>query len=108
MVHLARYSPRIGTVSQRTLKDDVPEETKWHRFRAIERLEEEVMREIHTRYLDQTVPILFEEKAKKRWKGRTPTNKLVFVDSDADLHGRMLPVHITWTGPWSMLGELVK
>jgi tRNA-2-methylthio-N6-dimethylallyladenosine synthase len=108
MVHLARYSPRIGTVSQRTLKDDVPEETKWHRFRAIERLEEEVMREIHTRYLDQTVPILFEEKAKKRWKGRTPTNKLVFVDSDADLHGQMLPVHITWTGPWSMLGELVK
>jgi tRNA-2-methylthio-N6-dimethylallyladenosine synthase len=66
------------------------------------------MREIHARYLSQTVPILFEEKEKKRWKGRTPTNKLVFVESADDLHGKLLPVHITWTGPWSMLGELVE
>ena len=108
MVHLARYSPRTGTVSQRTMKDDVSEEEKWRRFRAIEKLEAEVMREIHGRYLGQTVPILFEEKDKKRWKGRTPTNKLVFVESAEDLHGQVLPVHITWTGPWSMLGELIK
>jgi tRNA-2-methylthio-N6-dimethylallyladenosine synthase len=108
MVHLARYSPRKGTVSERMLPDDVSEEEKWQRFRAIERLQGEVMREIHARYLSQTVPILFEEKEKKRWKGRTPTNKLVFVESADDLHGKLLPVHITWTGPWSMLGELVE
>jgi tRNA-2-methylthio-N6-dimethylallyladenosine synthase len=108
MVHLARYSPRKETVSERMLPDDVSEEEKWRRFRAIERLQGEVMREIHARYLGQTVPILFEEKDKKRWKGRTPTNKLVFVESADDLRGQVLPVHITWTGPWSMLGELVK
>jgi tRNA-2-methylthio-N6-dimethylallyladenosine synthase len=108
MVHLARYSPRLGTVSQRTMPDDVSDDEKWRRFRAIEKLQMEVMGEIHARYLGQTVPILFEDKAKKRWRGRTPTNKLVFVDSDADLHGQVIPVRVTWTGPWSMLGELVK
>jgi tRNA-2-methylthio-N6-dimethylallyladenosine synthase len=107
MVHLARYSPRKGTLSERTMPDDVSDEEKWRRFRMIEKLQGEVMREIHARYLGQTVPILFEEKQKSRWKGRTPTNKLVFVESDADLHGQILPVKVIWTGPWSMLGELV-
>jgi len=107
VAHLARYSPRIGTVSQRTLPDDVPDEEKWRRFRQLEDLQEKIAAEIHARYLDQTVTVLFEEKVKKRWKGRTPTNKLVFVESENDLAGRLLSVKITWTGPWSMIGELV-
>jgi tRNA-2-methylthio-N6-dimethylallyladenosine synthase len=106
MVHLARYSPRTGTLSERTMADDVTDEEKWRRFRAIEKLQQEVVTEIHASYQDRTVPILFEEKSKKRWRGRTPTNKLVFVESEEDLRGKVLPVHITWTGPWSMLGEL--
>jgi tRNA-2-methylthio-N6-dimethylallyladenosine synthase len=110
MVHLARYSPRKGTVSQRTMEDDVSAAEKWRRFRAIEKLQQDVVTGIHAAYLDRTVPILFEEKerVRKRWKGRTPTNKLVFVESEEDLRGKVLPVHITWTGPWSMLGELTK
>lgn len=106
IVHLARYSPRMGTVSERNMADDVPATVKWERFRAIETLQESIARNIHAAYLDQTVEVLFEEKAKKRWKGRTPTNKLVFVETDTDLRGKILPVKITWTGPWSMLGEL--
>ena len=50
----------------------------------------------------QAVEVLFEEKVKGRWRGRTPTNKLVFVASEEDLRGTMIPVQITWTGPWSM------
>lgn len=108
MVHLARYSPRTGTLSQRTMPDDVSDAEKWRRFRAIEKLQETVMGEIHARYLGQTVPILFEDKETKRWKGRTPTNKLVFVDASEDLHGQILPVRVTWTSSWSMLGEIVR
>jgi tRNA-2-methylthio-N6-dimethylallyladenosine synthase len=108
MVHLARYSPRVGTLSQRTMPDDVADAEKWRRFRAIEKLQEQVMGEIHARYLGQTVPILFEDKDSKRWKGRTPTNKLVFVDAEEDLHGQVLPVRVTWTSSWSMLGEIVR
>src|SRR5690606_27268173 len=35
-IHLARYSPRPGTVSARKLEDDVPDEEKWRRFHLIE------------------------------------------------------------------------
>lgn len=108
VVHLARYSPRTGTVSERNMKDNVPAAEKWRRFRAIEQLQESIVREIHAGYLGRTVEVLFEDKVKKRWRGRTPTNKLVFVETNADLRGRILPVKITWTGPWSMLGELVN
>jgi len=54
------------------------------------------------------VEVLFEEKVKKRWKGRTPNNVLVFAESEGDLLGRVLPVRITWAGPWSMIGELAN
>ncbi|MEA4907458.1 MAG: tRNA (N6-isopentenyl adenosine(37)-C2)-methylthiotransferase MiaB [Chloroflexi bacterium] len=105
VAHLARYSPRPGTVSARRMPDDVPDEEKWRRFRLLEELQAGVVAEIHAGYQGQTVPVLFEEKHKQRWRGRTPTNKLVFLESDADLRGVTLPVEITWSGPWSMLGR---
>ncbi len=108
VAHLARYSPRPGTVSARRMKDDVPAGEKMRRFRMLEELQERIAGEINARYLGETVPVLFEEKVKQRWKGRTPTNKLVFVESEEDLRGHIRDVHITWTGPWSMIGSLKK
>jgi tRNA-2-methylthio-N6-dimethylallyladenosine synthase len=108
VAHLARYSPRPGTVSARRMPDDVPDEEKWRRFRMLEDLQEKIAAEIHSGYLGQTVPILFEGKVKNRWKGRTPTNKLVFAESNDDLRGQIRPVKIEWTGPWSMIGALMN
>lgn len=108
VAHLARYSPRPGTFSARHLADDVPNEEKWERFRRLEALQESIATEIHARYLGETTSVLFEEKVKERWKGRTPTNKLVFVESADDLRGQVLPVLITWSGPWSMQGRVVE
>jgi tRNA-2-methylthio-N6-dimethylallyladenosine synthase len=102
VAHLARYSMREGTVATRRMTDDVPEEEKMRRYRMLEDLQEQLVAEINTGYLGRTVDVLFEEKVKGRWKGRTPTNKLVFLESDEELKGRILPVTITWTGPWSM------
>ena len=79
-----------------------------HRFRMLEELQEKIVDEINKKYLGQTVDVLFEEKAKNRWKGRTPTNKLVFIELDEDLKGRIISVTITWTGPWSMQATAVK
>ena len=106
VAHLARYSVREGTVATRRMEDDVTDEDKRRRFRMLEELQEQVVGEINQKYLGQTVDVLFEEKVKGRWRGRTPTNKLVFVEADENLRGKLLPVTITWTGPWSMQARL--
>ena len=108
VAHLARYSTRAGTVAERRLEDDVTEEEKWERFRALEDLQEGISAEINQRYLGRTVEVLFEEQVRGRWKGRTKTNKLVFVESETSLQGQILPITLTWTGPWSMQGRLVN
>jgi len=106
VAHLARYSPRPDTVAARRMPDDVPDEEKWERFRRLESLQEGIAAEINATYLGRMVEVLFEEQVRGRWRGRTATNKLVFVESTLELRGKLLPVQITWTGPWSMQAAL--
>jgi tRNA-2-methylthio-N6-dimethylallyladenosine synthase len=106
VAHLARYSTRPGTVAERLYPDDVPEEEKMRRFRLLEDLQEKISGEINGQYLGKKVEVLFEDKVKGRWRGRTPTNKLVFVESDDDLRGEVEAVKVTWTGPWSMQARI--
>lgn len=108
VAHLARYSPRPGTVAQRRMPDDVSEQEKWRRFRILEDLQEGIATEINQNYLGKPVEVLFEEKVRGRWRGRSPTNKLVFVESTENLRAQVHKVFITWTGPWSMQGRLVS
>ncbi len=106
--HLARYSPRPNTVSDRRMEDDVPEEEKKRRHRLLEDLQARVVAEINEKFLGQTIPILVEEEHKGKWRGRTPQNKLVFIEADTstDLRGKVIDAEITWTGPWSMQARL--
>ena len=106
VAHLARYSTRPGTVAERRFPDDIPEEEKMRRFRMLEVLQEQIVAEINSRYLGKRVDVLFEDKLKGRWRGRTPTNKLVFVEAGQDLRGKVIPVTVTWTGPWSMQAKI--
>ena len=106
VAHLARYSPRPGTYSARELADDVPAEEKMRRFRLLENLQESILKELNQGLLGEVVPVLFEYRVKGRWYGRTPTNRIVFVDSAEDLTGQERQVKITWTGPWSLVGSL--
>lgn len=110
VAHLARYSLREGTVAARriALRDNVPEEDKLSRLHILDDLQEQIVGEINKKYLGETVEVLFEDKVKGRWRGRTPTNKIVFVESEDELRGKILPVTVTWTGPWSMQAMLQK
>ena len=108
VTHLARYSSRPGTVATRRMEDNLTNEEKMRRFRLLEDQQERIVGEINAKLLGETVEVLFEEKVKGRWKGRTPNTKLVFVESEEDLRGKTIPVQITWTGPWSMQGRVVR
>ncbi len=106
--HLARYSPRPGTLSERRMADDVPEAEKVRRHKVLEQIQEEVCAEINARMLGETVEVLVEEKHKGKWRGRTRQNKLVFIDSELPLRGRLIEAQITWTGPWSVQARFVR
>jgi tRNA-2-methylthio-N6-dimethylallyladenosine synthase len=106
--HIACYSPRPNTVSARIMEDDVPAEEKERRRKALDDLQEQIVGEINSHLLDQTVEILVEDNHKGKWRGRTRTNKLVFFEDDRDWRGKTVDVRITWTGPWSMQAELVE
>jgi tRNA-2-methylthio-N6-dimethylallyladenosine synthase len=107
-IHLARYSPRPGTVSARRLDDDVPDAEKRRRFHIIEQLQKEILERKMQRWLGETVEVLVEERHKGRWRGRSQQGKLVFFDDPRDLRGQLVDVDITYTGPWSMSGVLVE
>ncbi len=106
VAHLARYSPRPGTVAERRLPDDVSEEEKMRRFKLLEELQAQVVTEINTGYFGRTVEVLVEDNHKGKWKGRTRTNKLVFFENEAEWPGRTARVTITQTSPWSLQGEV--
>ncbi|MBP8292098.1 MAG: radical SAM protein [Caldilineaceae bacterium] len=107
-VHLARYSTRPGTVAERRMTDDVPESEKARRHKVLEALQEQVSTEINARCLGEIVEVLVEDQHKGKWRGRNRQNKLVFIESDLPLRGRLVEVQITWTGPWSMQGRFVR
>jgi tRNA-2-methylthio-N6-dimethylallyladenosine synthase len=107
VAHLARYSPRPGTLAARRMEDDVPEDEKLRRFRLLEELQARISSDINAAHKGRTVEVLVETRHQGRWKGRTRTNKLVFFDSHEDLLGRLVQVKVTQTGAWSLRGETV-
>ena len=122
--HIARYSPRPQTLAARSLADDVEPEEKERRRKALDDLQAEIAGEINARLLGQTVEVLVEGQKKarpeqgrrRRWWGRTRTDKLVFFEDEGDeargaegepdWRGHLAQVRITWTGPWSLIGEV--
>jgi tRNA-2-methylthio-N6-dimethylallyladenosine synthase len=105
--HVARYSPRPQTLAARKYPDDVPPQEKERRRKALDGLQAEIVGQINARLLGQTIEVLVEgrDERKGRWYGRTRTDKLVFFESDADWRGSLAQVCVTWTGPWSLIGE---
>jgi len=107
-VHCAAYSPRPGTISGRTMEDDVSKEEKIRRRVKLEDLQQGILTEINSALVGKEVDILVEGRRDGKWHGRTRTDKLVFFQSEDEYLGQLVNVNITKTGPWSLQGELVQ
>ncbi len=110
--HIARYSPRPLTVATRKFQDDVDPEEKERRRVALDQLQTRILTELNSAYLGQTVEVLVEgyQAKRGRWYGRTRTERTVFfpAPAEAELLGHLVQTRITWTGPWSLIGELTE
>jgi tRNA-2-methylthio-N6-dimethylallyladenosine synthase len=104
--HVAMYSPRPHTASERRMEDSVPDSEKKQRLNALDQLQERIVAEINSKFLGQSVEILIEDRHKGKWRGRNRLNKLVFIEDERELKGQIINAQITWTGPWSMQGRL--
>jgi tRNA-2-methylthio-N6-dimethylallyladenosine synthase len=91
-------------LAARHFEDDVPAREKERRRKALDDLQAEIVGQINARLLGQTVEVLVEGRKKDRWWGRTRSDKLVYFEDDAAWRGRLAPVRVTWTGPWSLIG----
>jgi tRNA-2-methylthio-N6-dimethylallyladenosine synthase len=103
-IHIARYSPRPGTVSARRMVDDIPDQEKRRRFHALDQLQKEISVDKMAKWLGKSVEVLVEDRHNGRWRGRSPQGKLVFFDDERNMTGRLVDVRIEHTGPWSMSG----
>ncbi len=110
-VHAAAYSNRPGTIAERRLIDDVPQDEKKLRLKAIEILQERIATEINAEMLGRTFDVLVEGRKRGKWFGRNRNDKLVFINDgspDANLAGQMVKVNVEKTAPWSLQGTIAS
>ena len=78
--YMFAYSERPGTLAERKLEDDIPEDTKKRRLQEVVALQQQHSLERSQEFLGQTVEVLVEKTSKKsdlEWAGRTPQNTMV-------------------------------
>jgi tRNA-2-methylthio-N6-dimethylallyladenosine synthase len=105
IVHVAMYSPRPGTASASLWADDVPPEEKKRRLHEVERIQADIAAEISSRLVGSHQEVLVEGTRQGKWYGRTRRNKIVFFESEENLAGQLIPVHITSATSWSLQGH---
>ena len=104
-IHLSKYSERPKTIAARQMPDDISEQVKEERWQIIEDLQAGILEEKNRPLRGQNVPVLVEGRFKQRWRGRTPHGKVVFFDDPRELRGQIVPIHVDWTGPYSLIGH---
>lgn len=107
-VHTAMYSTRPGTIAAKDFEDNISDETKKERFNEVEALQSKISLEINSSLQHKILSILVEGEKGSKLYGRTGSDKLVFFESDTDLTGELVDIHINGTSAWSLKGTLVS
>lgn len=108
--YMFTYSERPGTLAERKLEDDVPEEVKKRRLDDIVQLQRQHS-EIRTKeFLNATVEVLIERESKKsdqEWSGRTSQNIVAVFPKAHYKVGDLVNVHITDCTSATLIGEAI-
>lgn len=106
-----KYSERPGTMAERKMIDDVPEETKKRRLQEIVDLQR-VHSEIKTReHLNTVVEVLIEKESKKssnQWSGKTQQNIVAVFPKKHYNIGDFVNVNITDCTSATLIGEAIE
>lgn len=105
--YIARYSPRNGTRASES-EDTVSAVIKAERwYRLTEVLQENIQARAEL-MIGRTEEILVSGKGKHgNWVGRTRNFKEVFITSEENLLGKILPVKIVRLDDWVLVGEVL-
>lgn len=109
-VHVAAFSSRPETRAAEMELDPalaVPYWQKQLRRVELDKVQGAIQAEDNARWLDHEVEVLVEDQVRGQWRGRTPQNRLVYFSDAGDWTGKLVKVHVSKTGPWSLSGTLV-
>lgn len=101
-VHCAAYSTRPGTIADRTMVDDVPQDEKSRRLKEVDSVQEDILRQINSKLVGNELEVLVEGQKNGRWQSRTRTDKIVFFDHDNVKIGDVVSVTVESSTAWSL------
>ena len=108
--YMYSYSERPGTLAERKLDDDVPEETKKRRLQEIVDLQRQHSHYRTLQFVGKTVEVLIEKSSKKSdqdWSGRTQQSTVVVFPKAHYKVGEFVNVKINECTTATLLGEAV-
>ena len=108
--YMFTYSERPGTLAERKMDDDIPEEIKQRRLEEIVQLQREHS-EIRTKeYLNTVVEVLIERESKKsseQWSGRTSQNIVAVFPKENYKIGDLVNVTVTNCTSATLIGDAI-
>ncbi|MEZ4802013.1 MAG: tRNA (N6-isopentenyl adenosine(37)-C2)-methylthiotransferase MiaB [Gelidibacter sp.] len=108
--YMFAYSERPGTLAERKLEDDVPEDIKKRRLQEIVDLQQAHSHYRTKQFLGKTVEVLIEKSSKKsdeHWSGRTPQSTVVVFPKEHYNIGDFVNVKINECTTATLIGEAV-
>ena len=100
------FSPRENTPAAK-MKDDVPLKVKEERLARLNETVNKYFLENNKKLVGKTVKVLLEGESEKKGMlfGYTDTNKLINVEADSSLIGKIIDVEIVEAKTWSLDGK---
>ena len=104
------YSERPGTMAERKLEDDVPQDVKKRRLAEIVQLQREHGAIQIKKYLNTEVEVLIERESKKsneQWSGKTSQNIVAVFPKEHYKVGELVYVNINDCTSGTLIGEAI-